>query len=459
MQTAPDRLSEAPAAPPPGRGGRRARRWLLRLAVVTALAAAAEAAAYCAWWAIDGHRFSYAQVQHRRHQLLAEEAVPQPIFGPPPMADLHPYLGFVYNPDFRGAMLRGEDPASEWGFTDKANRSPVRKRGPGKVIVGILGASVASIFAAQGVDALERELRRSPRFADKEIEFVSLSVGSYKQPQQLMALTYALAMGAEFDVIVNLDGLNEVAWYLNDNGPNGISHLYPIGWHWFVSPARHLSGDGLSGKAAEVKSARRDWAAPFQHAPLRFSVAANLVWQLRDRRLAAEAPDGAPAVAPAGGLLPYRARGPENHYRPDDGALEQLVADWERCSLLIHQACEARGTRYYHFLQPNQYVPGSKPLSSEERRVAFSPAHPSRPAIEKGYELMRTAGRRLTARGVRFRDLSMVYAHSEETYYYDNCCHINRAGSEALAVPMARAILETAEPPLASTAAAPAGGP
>jgi hypothetical protein len=63
---------------------------------------------------------------------------------------------------------------------------------------------------------------------------------------------------------------------------------------------------------------------------------------------------------------------------------------------------------------------------------------------------MRVAGRRLAARGVRFRDLSMVYAHSEETYYYDNCCHVNRAGAEALAAPMARAILETVEPPPAA---------
>ena len=44
MQTAPDRLSEAPTAPAPGRGRRRARRWLLRLAVVIALAGLAHCA-------------------------------------------------------------------------------------------------------------------------------------------------------------------------------------------------------------------------------------------------------------------------------------------------------------------------------------------------------------------------------------------------------------------------------
>jgi hypothetical protein len=43
----------------------------------------------------------------------------------------------------------------------------------------------------------------------------------------------------------------------------------------------------------------------------------------------------------------------------------------------------------------------------------------------------------------------MAYARNGETFYIDNCCHINRSGAEALAAPMARAILETPEPPLA----------
>jgi hypothetical protein len=439
-----------------GRRGRRARRWLLRLAAVAALAASAEAAAYFAYWAADGQPFSYAQAQRRRHQVLAEEGATPAVLRPPHMADVHPYLGFSYNPDFHGAMLRGEDAASDWGFTDKANRSPVRRRSPGKVVVGILGASVASIFAAQGTEALARELKRSPRFAGKEIEFVSLAVGSFKQPQQLMALNYALAMGAEFDLVINLDGLNEVAWYPNDNGPNGVSHLYPVGWHWFVPPGRDLVegvGTGRAARTAQtayLQEARRRWAASFQGAPLRYSVAANLVWRVRDGRLAAEAAAAEAAPhRPEGGGLPYPARGPGDGPHAGEEALEQLVTDWERCSLLIHQICEARGARYYHFLQPNQYVPGSKPLSAEERRVAYAEGHPSRPHIEKGYALLREGGRRLAGRGVRFHDLSMAYAGRGETFYYDYCCHVNRAGSEALAVPMAQAIVETSEPPLA----------
>jgi hypothetical protein len=435
--------------PPPRPRWRRARRWLLGL---VALAALAEGASYFAYWAADGQPFSYAQAEGRRHRLTApaDDGTDPGTFGPSPQADIHPYLGFCYDPNFRGRHLPGEAPPTEWGFTDPANRPPLRKRGPGKVVVGILGASVASIFAGQGTEALARELKRSPQFSDKEIEFVSIAIGSFKQPQQLMAFNYALAMGAEFDVLINLDGLNEVAWYCNDNWPHGVSRLYPIGWHWFVPPGRLAVMGARSAQVAYAEEARRRWAALFECAPLRYSVAANLVWLLRDQGLE----DEATRRRPQDEGLPYRARGPEDHFAAREDALKQLVADWEQCSLLIHQICQARGIRYYHFLQPNQYVPGSKPLSAQERLIAFAPTHPSRPAIEQGYVLLREAGRRLAARGVRFHDISMAYARSSETFYNDNCCHINRAGSEALAGPMARAIVETPEPPLAQAGAA-----
>src|SRR5207302_11326891 len=102
------------------------------------------------------------------------------------------------------------------------------------------------------------------------------------------------------------------------------------------------------------EESRRCWAALFECAPLRYSVAANLVWLLRDRGLE----DEATRRRPQDEGLPYRARGPADRFGALDDALKQLVADWEQCSQLIHQICEARGIRYYHFLQPNQYVPG-----------------------------------------------------------------------------------------------------
>jgi lysophospholipase L1-like esterase len=126
-----------------------------------------------------------------------------------------------------------------------------------------------------------------------------------------------------------------------------------------------------------------------------------------------------------------------------------LVANWERCSLMLEKTCRAHGIRYYHILQPNQYVPGSKPMGEEEKKVALWDQLPGKPLIEEGYPLLREGGRRLAKQGVRFHDLSMAFAKSKEPFYFDNCCHFNRAGNEVLARAVARAVLETREPPRA----------
>jgi hypothetical protein len=435
------------------------KRWLFRLAVVAALLAVAELSSALVYRVIAGRPFSRSHVEREQRRLepLAGFEGPTPLFH----ADIHPYLGFSYQPDWRGAMLPGEAPISEWGFTDRANRSPVRKRGPGKVVIAILGGSVASVFAGAGTEALARELQQSSRYSGKEVEFVSLAVGGFRQPQQVMALDYALAMGAEFDVVINIDGLNEIAWYRQDNGVNGVYHLYPQGWHHIVSKMPDMNHRREVGKIAYLSESRAKWAALFRRRPLCWSVTAGLVWKLRDRQMAADVTNT--EVALRGRKrddLPYRARGPHNPFRNDKEMLATLVANWERCSLMLEKTCRAHGIRYYHVLQPNQYVPGSKPMGAEEKKAALWDQLPGKPLIEEGYPLLRAGGRRLAKQGVRFRDLSLAFAKHKEPFYFDNCCHFNRAGNEVLAQAIARAVLETREPPRAAqtrTSLKPAG--
>ncbi len=427
------------------------KRWGFRLAVLLMLAVVAEATSYVGYWIAHGRPFSYGRDRHERQRLLwaanGEDA--QQGATPTFRTEIHPYLGFSYDPDAQAPGLRGEAPANDYGFTDRAGRSPVRKRAPNKAIVAITGASVASIFVGQGLDVLERELKQSPEFSGKEIEFVSLAVGGFRQPQQVMALNYVLALGGEFDVLVNIDGLNEVAWYRQDNQVHGIHHLYPGGWHWIVSKMPDRASRRAVGKMAYLGERRHDLANLFQKAPLRWSVTANFIWKWQDRRLHADVVNTETALRARKreGPLPYRARGPHHPFRDDQEMLEALVGDWERCSLLLHKTCAAHGIRYYQFLQPNQYVPGSKVLTAEEKKTAILEPQPARPMIEQGYPMLREAGKRLQARGVKFHDLSMVFAAHKQTLYFDTCCHFNREGNEVLAVPIARALVETREPP------------
>jgi hypothetical protein len=102
--------------------------------------------------------------------------------------------------------------------------------------------------------------------------------------------------------------------------------------------------------------------------------------------------------------------------------------------------CRSAGTQYFHFLQPNQYVPDSKPLSREELDGAFDPNHPYRPGVLNGYPLLSAAGRALQERGITFTDLTMLFSDCNETAYSDRCCHFNKLGNETIAQAIAREI-------------------
>ncbi|MCK5945468.1 MAG: hypothetical protein KAI24_25985, partial [Planctomycetes bacterium] len=117
-----------------------------------------------------------------------------------------------------------------------------------------------------------------------------------------------------------------------------------------------------------------------------------------------------------------------------DASRAEMVRVWERASRHLQALCERHGTRYFHFLQPNQYVPDSKPIGDEERRVAwFDGERSMRPSVEHGYPLLRAAGARLAAAGVPFADLTMMFAARPEPLYVDTCCHLGRRGNELLA--------------------------
>ena len=129
----------------------------------------------------------------------------------------------------------------------------------------------------------------------------------------------------------------------------------------------------------------------------------------------------------------YTMRGPPYAYTTEENLYGDIADVWKRSSLQMKALCEANGAKYYHFLQANQYVAGSKPMKDEERRQAINEASPYRDGVRKGYPLLAKAGESLLAAGVTFTDLTMIYADHSETLYQDDCCHTNAEGSNIVA--------------------------
>jgi hypothetical protein len=109
--------------------------------------------------------------------------------------------------------------------------------------------------------------------------------------------------------------------------------------------------------------------------------------------------------------------------------------------------CEANGIAYFHFLQPNQYVEGTKPMAASEQAVALNVENPYRAPAVACYPLLIEEGRSLKAQGINFHDLTRVFAEHSEPLYVDDCCHFNDAGDKILAENIAAAIRSVFEQP------------
>jgi hypothetical protein len=164
---------------------------------------------------------------------------------------------------------------------------PFHERVRDRLIVGIVGGSLAREFARDGTERLAQELRRSPLFAGREIVFVRLAVNGYKQPQQFITLSYLLSLGAEFDVLINVDGFNEVSLHESENAPRGSFAAYPRGWYYRVQGLPDREVQSAIGEIRYLENHRKAWAAMFGAPLLRYSIASSLLWWVRDSALLA----------------------------------------------------------------------------------------------------------------------------------------------------------------------------
>jgi len=390
-------------------------------------------------WMALGEWYSWSELQLRRERKVFQfESRNSNGF-----AQVHPYVGYVEvpRPDSGVRAFSGGRavPVSEYGYID--DKLPFQTRGPGRVVIGIAGGSVACYFAVNGTRRLEAELANDSRFAGKQFVFVNMALGGYKQPQQLMTLAYLLSMGAQFDLILNIDGFNEVAIDALENRSDGLFPAFPRNWR--VRLAGSDTNLGLTRSKLLVLGAERvALARRFSRSPWRYSILCSLVWELLDRRLddrISEVLDNYRRLEHE--HSPYVVTGPRREFPTSEDRYEFLVDIWANSSVLINRLCRSSGMRYYHFLQPNQYVAGSKPMRDAEKRVAILEGHPYSQGVQKGYPLLIRKGESLKTLRIPFHDLTGIFAGDPETIYIDNCCHYNQAGYEIMAEAIARAIL------------------
>lgn len=439
------------------------KRLLFTVVYLIGLLVLVEATGHLAYRITQGQWFSSSELKQQRLTLLekhalrdkalADEAHQDPNAGGAWSVQIvHPYMGYVV--DFH------EDACGTIGFcNDRIRRYGKEHPGQhfvpktdGNLIVAITGGSFANgVGAGSTPGKWEEALATIPAFADKKIYIYTLALGGFKQPQQLNAMSFFLGMGAEFDMIINVDGFNEVALPVSENRGWKINPFFPRFWSrlagWSKVDARIRR---LEGEVSFYQGRQADLARQFQTGWYRNSALANMLWISGNQKLKAKTGQLQVDLLEQGNrkdrvlTSKLESRGPTFKSRDYEVYLESSVAFWVKSSESLNAIANVYDVPYFHFLQPNQYVKGSKIFTEEERKLAIKlEGNGYARAATAGYPLLIEAGKKLVDRQVNFTDLTQMFANNSEVLYKDSCCHVNTRGYDYVVDEIVKVLAES----------------
>jgi len=336
---------------------------------------------------------------------------------------IHPYLGFVHEPDnsYNSFGFPGPEPLS----TDRKDT----------IAVCLTGGSVAKLLYQISGDYLARKLEETGAFGNRKIKLFSVALGGFKQPQQLLALNYLSTLGAHFDIVINLDGFNEIVLPYSDNLQLNIHASYPRHWDLLSRNSLNVEEQLLLASQAEARLEKERVTKIFVASGLRHSNLGLFFWKVIDTKKESEIIEADRKLKKALELetAQYQTTGPPQHFNDTTEYFDQLAEYWKNASLLMGKLAGSADFEYFHFLQPNQYVPGSKTLTKEEMEIAYVEGpFLYKSAVEQGYSFLINKGKELTKGNINFADLTMMFRNTPETVYNDECCHFNEHGYEMI---------------------------
>lgn len=375
------------------------------------------------------HRKSYPTLLETARQQLTADA-------------LHPYFGPTHregHPFDIPESLQGPGASNgvtnNFGFVSPHNY-PYRKIGDNQFVIGIFGGSVGVWFCQLGADRMIADLKQRGVFPGKDLVPLCFAHEGYKQPQQLLVLSYFLSIGQEFDLVINIDGVNEVALSALNNA-RGVdismpspTHLDPlvnlIDQSTLTPDKLYLLADinrdkerlnGLVARMGRNRIASVNFVLERLYERTRNRYTSELG---RFVNLPSNPPEASVVV-----VTP-------SVRRRDEGSLyDDIAKEWASASILMNDMLAARAIAYVHVLQPNQYYTQRR-FSDAEARVAINAKSPFKEPVEKGYPaLVRATGE--LQKKVRFLNGVGIFDGEQSPVYMDDCCHYTLAGNQRLA--------------------------
>lgn len=369
---------------------------------------------------------------------------------------IHPYFGYVDKPGWQ----RSDD--NFWNGIDPELRTinnhglgspydyPYVKSNQDQYIIGVFGGSVAERFALLAGGELIKNLQKDDFFANKEIIVLNFAKGGYKQPQQLLILSYFLSIGQEFDMVINIDGFNEVAFghrnyqrHIDVSMPhiNIMDGLINLSDQTTLTPEKLESLAKINQYQTQLNGVA-DMINNTHVASLSFvleqyytTVLTNYEKELhRFNELDSNLSDTS--------LLFVK---PDETPLPDSILFGNIAETWANSSIMMSRILNRSNVAYYHFLQPNQHY-SNKIFSEEEAARALEGEYPYYSTLVGiGYPVLMEKFDTLASNKVNFYNGIPIFDDEPRMVYIDNCCHYNQLGNEILADYIAASILGSEE--------------
>ncbi len=269
----------------------------------------------------------------------------------------------------------------------------------------VLGGSVANTACSLGGRHLMDRLEKSPRFAGKKPRLWNFARNDFKQPQELEFLLYLTALGAKPEVVIEVDGRNEIL-IGTTNASSGTHPIFPSLRAWgplaFGGATDRDSLDSLieAGVAKrEIQARCERLLAGELHCALLAGAELRSIASSIERRNAA--------------FEKYRRRsdesaqhaviaGPSFQDRPDL-TLGACVNIWRETTRSMSDVCKARGIRFLEIIEPFGVRTSVTP---ESERLAER--------LLLGREGLKQVGRKLASNGVEVIDALDVLPEKRE---------------------------------------------
>ncbi len=311
---------------------------------------------------------------------------------------IHPYLGYT-----RTKLLKTSDINFDenlfWSIFETNNFDI--KSDP---TILLIGGSVAKHLSknlknhededkSRGNFAFSRSLQKY--FPGKNFRVVNAAYGGKKQPQQYLSVIYLDLIGFNYDIVINLDGFNEIVLPTIENFYQETPVIFPRSF--FKLASAFQNGDCLTE--------RNDKPSYIPLLDLINSVKLKICLKK--------------VINP----INFNQIKIKNNKKE---VFDQSIKLWFKSSNKLHDFLKSKGKSYIHAIHPNQYLPNSKILSDIELERFYRPSAMGEAATIIKNHFMSLDTKLLSTKNIS--DLRFIFKNNSETLYQDSCCHLNDRG-------------------------------